>query len=290
MQKKGQGYTDEMMLFSILVPLLAIILGIGMFWYASSNADLDEYWKNFYSKDLALTLDAVYGVNGEVDMIYLYRSPDHHYAIEVSEGVVRVSTQEEPQHPATFHFAKSLRTHLEEAITLMNSAPLLKQPLGNNDWLVRFRPSSGERCAYATTQNPDYKTLPHHVGLFTEGEAAEGLVEVTRQQLDLAGITLIDEPATAAFRLFITQKPADHIVIYHQSSSNPKSKRYACLLANRLSEQGFAVTVQPLFLRDQYLVLDPDPSLLITVGQDMDSAQRSTLATSIEQSIHEYYG
>ena len=105
MNKKGGLFNRETMLvaFGLLVAGLAIM---GMLNSAKNVLNSEALFENYLARDLALIMDAVYAAPGEVKYTYNL-NPRRTYYVEITEGLVKVSTESnfEPKDTFSYRFA-----------------------------------------------------------------------------------------------------------------------------------------------------------------------------------------
>ena len=268
-----------MLLFHIAIPLMAMIIGIGMFFYASSNADLTQFWKDFYAKDIALTLDSVYGVNGDVDLFYKIRNPDHVFQYEITEGKVSVSRLDPRDHKSVFQYARRETVKLDstDPVILFDTFPIIRK-----ENKVFFEEQERSVCDFVYTQAEDYKNKKLYVGTFNSDPNDKTLdfIEIIKQNLRANGYNLEDSEDMGNLWIYISYKDVDFTEIYYQSLSNPESRKLACILGLKLN----AVTTA-FYPYGVYEVLEKRPAMIIEIG----NVKTAFYPQKIEQSIKEYY-
>ncbi len=85
MEKRGQ------LIYKALVVIIGSALIIAGFLQAGKSYGSQEaFYKLAIAKDLALTIDLIYGLQG--DIVYIYPNDLSSYHIEVKENTVKVST------------------------------------------------------------------------------------------------------------------------------------------------------------------------------------------------------
>ena len=90
--KRGETESNIELWFLIAAFLLAAFAGLELIRDTINTVQGDTLAMNFISKDLALTLDAVYASPGEVT--YIYNMKNHDYFVDFFEGRVQVSKED----------------------------------------------------------------------------------------------------------------------------------------------------------------------------------------------------
>jgi hypothetical protein len=276
MRKKGQGYSNELLIFHIAIPLMAIILGIALWWYIASNADMTIYWKNFYTKDIALTMDTVYGVPGNVNVYYKLRSNQHDFNFNIGNGFVE--TRQNPNdNPSRFQFGRSSFMTINESNALDNSFFIKKQ-----DNAITFNQLFVPKCNYGTTTDAAYKTKKYYFKSLDDD--AQTKANALTQLARLNQLPMADNEKNADVLIYFR---TDQYALNYAFGSN-KNKKFSCLMEQQLITMNpqLEIITTYIFPERTYPLLTKEPSILISVPKDQDPEQLSII---VMKTIEEYF-
>ncbi|RJQ17591.1 hypothetical protein C4573_01275 [Candidatus Woesearchaeota archaeon] len=270
MDKRGM---EKDLYFFIIEIVFVLATGILLFWYVSINADSTLFWKNYYAKDLALTMDAVEGVPEDVDITFAPLSIDHAFEYELLQGIVNIYAVPRDL-PSRFHFAVDSYYSFSNQ-NFFSGFQIKKQ--GRN---IAFNEQPLENACKNILTKDDYKEKHYFIGS-TDETFAKNVKAALENGLKNENVALESYPIDADFSLQIKQDSTISETTIYVNGEHPKSKKFACILEEKLIAKRFSVTTNELVLQKQ-------PSAVIVLGTK-DDLDINTLVPAIFESIKEYY-
>ena len=110
MKKRG----EELSLLALLVLIAsAVVFGV-LVYKGYSYGSQHEYYRIAVARDLALTIDSMYSVSGDVD--YIYPSDVSGFGIKIKDNLVNVYDTNYNLLPSSYHFAGFASDKIDAAV------------------------------------------------------------------------------------------------------------------------------------------------------------------------------
>ncbi len=285
--KRGQEAV-EAGLMTLGILLAAVGIGLILFFYVSANADNTQFWKNFYSKDIALAANSVLGVNGDVELFYNLRNQNYNFEYEITnKGVVNVFDPPSTV-PTRFHFATNtfFSQQEPESHTFSKSFPIQKK-----DNQIIFEEQEQKGCNIATTTDTNFLNKYLFVQAASEG-APKQLEQAVQQYLRIKhNFDFADSESTAKMSIFIGQGQEEYLQIVFIRHRLEKNQQLACILGLKLLQipdlKIENKEVLPGYLEGK-LTKEPAVLLLLPKNQDLENGF-DQFPEKIAQAIIQYY-
>jgi len=284
--KKGQESVQAgLMVLSII--LAAVGVGLIFFFYVSANADNSQFWKNFYAKDIALTMDASLGANKDLELFYKQRNNNYDLIFEIkNSGVVNIF--EPPSTiPSRFIFATNQFFSQQQPQSFRFTTSF---PIKISENKVLFEEPTTQSCNFATTTDPDFS----QEYLFIEsigGEQPDTVSTATQQYLRVKkNAEFAKSENSAKMKLFFGETQNDFFEIVFISHRRTLNKNLACIAGLKLGEipdiKIEKKEVLPGFLDGR---LTEEPSLLILIPKNSTDQILESFPEKLSDAISQYY-
>ena len=286
MHSKKAQQSGEMSLLNLAILLASIGLGIVMFYYVVSNADNTIFWQNFYAKDVALTMDSMLGVPGEVDLFYKIRNDNYRFEYEIKDGIVTIYLPSR-NNPITFHFAKKETMPVPMPYSFFQSFPLKK----TSTELVFEEQPQQQACEIIGTTDSHYKNKYFFFESLTDDAQSRASLAklVTEQRAESnAKLKITDLEGYATLWVYYSQTNEDKTTIYY-SYDKIRSTKLACLVHKRLASQDESRIIEKKYVvpaQGAFAELEKQPAIQIVLGKDMES---DLVAIAVVDAIEDYY-
>lgn len=287
--KKGQTsvVTGLMVLAMILAATgIAIIL-----WtYISSNADNTYFWKNFYSKDVAFTADALLGVKGDVFFFYKMRNNNYNFQYDVkTSGVVEVYNPPDSK-PTRFHFATNKEFGRQQPETASFFSSFSIQKKGK---MLFFEEQKEPGCSFVTTTDAHF--LDSYVFVGSVNKNTESMPysfsELTKQYLaSQHSFVLASSEQSSKMRIYFDQQEDDLITLKYITHKMEKNRQLQCIIHTKLLEiNGLKLEKKEVLPGVLYSELAFEPSIVILIGKGIEQEKIIEIPEKLAIAIMQYY-
>ncbi len=302
----------EVSLVLLLGLIIFAVVALFFFGYAKQVAEKTLFEKRFLARDLALVLNTVQSVPGDVTLYYVEPSANlsrfrYHFEnklVTLSDSPNEVGTRvsypfftdsslvsslPSLDHPSQLVFIKTAHAlhvsdHEDTALVERLSCSRVSQLSLSKETLVL---DSGDQMNSALVQVTDYLEAKSDFAKTTRTWKTELPENLYAQRL-----SLIEKDTSLVFGLDIQDGDAI-TVVYPTDASSEQSKKLACLLLDQLAQNfpDAVLTSRPQQSSDDFLRINSEGLAVVVVLGDESSvfADPSRLGSSLFSGIQEYF-